>query len=125
MPTTVSLKYMNYHDYKILKKLENNPKVNQRQLAKEMDVSLGKINYCLKALIDKGWIKVQRFRQSTNKRAYLYQLTPDGITAKAQLTKSFLKQKLSEYDQLKKEIEHLKVEVEREDRKDSVFSDKK
>jgi len=120
MPTTVSLKYLNYHDYKILKKLENNPKINQRQLAKEMDVSLGKINYCLKALIDKGWIKVQRFRQSSNKGASLYQLTPEGITAKAQLTKSFLKQKLSEYDKLKEEIEHLKTEVEQEDHNDNA-----
>ena len=103
---------MNYHNYKILKKLENNPKVNQRQLAKEMDVSLGKINYCLKALIDKGWIKVQRFRQSSNKGAYLYQLTPEGITAKARLTRSFLQQKIEEYDRLKQEIEDLQKEVE-------------
>ena len=102
---------MQEHDYKILKQLETNPKVNQRQLARDMDVSLGKINYCLKALIDKGWIRVQRFSKSSNKTAYLYQLTPEGIAARARLTKAFLQRKIAEYDRLEQEIEELKAEV--------------
>ncbi len=101
--------------YKILKKLEKNPQVNQRQLAGELGISLGKINYCLKALADKGWIRVQRFRQSRNKWSYIYHLTPEGIAAKARLTRSFLHQKIAEYDLLRQEIEALQKELARED----------
>jgi len=108
---------MQEHHYKILKQLDNNPKINQRQLAQDMDVSLGKINYCLKALIDKGWIRVQRFKQSSNKTAYLYLLTPEGIAAKARLTRSFLQYKIAEYDRLKQEIEQLEQEVRQQNKK--------
>ena len=104
--------------YRILKKLENNANVNQRQLAAELGISLGKINYCLRALADKGWIRIQRFRQSHNKWSYLYHLTPEGIAAKARLTRSFLQQKIEEYDRLKEEIASLQKEVEKDTAQD-------
>jgi EPS-associated MarR family transcriptional regulator len=78
-----------------------------------MGVSLGKANYCLRALIGKGFVKVQNFRNSTNKRAYLYLLTPDGVTAKTNLTRVFLARKREEYDALRLEVEGLQRESER------------
>ena len=97
--------------YKLLKLLEANPQATQRELASEMGVSLGKVNYCLKALIEKGHVKAGNFRNSDNKAAYLYLLTPKGIKAKARITAAYLQRKLEEYSALRSEIEELQSEV--------------
>ena len=97
---------------KALKVLELQPEISQRQLAAELDVSLGSANYCLKALVDKGWVKLENFQKNPNKLGYLYLLTPMGIAAKSALTARFLKRKLEEYEALKVEIEELKSQVD-------------
>jgi EPS-associated MarR family transcriptional regulator len=89
MPTETNLK--------ILKHIESNPHISQRQLAQELGVSVGKINYCVQALITKGWVKAGNFNCSANKMSYLYLLTPAGIGEKTRLTASFLKQKITEH----------------------------
>lgn len=96
---------------RVLREVEDNPEVTQRELAQLLGVSLGKVNYCLQALIGKGFIKARNFRNSSNKRAYLYILTPQGIEAKARISLAFLKRKLHEYEQLKDEIAQLEREV--------------
>lgn len=96
---------------KALRLLEFNPHLTQREIADALGVSLGKTNYCLNALLDKGLIKMQNFRNSQNKRAYSYLLTPMGIAAKAELTVRFLKYKMGEYERLKEEIEFLQQEA--------------
>lgn len=95
---------------KALRLLESNPDLSQRELAKALGVSLGKANYCVRALLDKGLIKMQNFRNSDNKLGYAYLLTPAGIAAKAELTRNFLKIKTQEYEILKQEIEQLRRE---------------
>ena len=95
---------------RVLRLLEASPRLTQRDIAREMGVSLGKANYCLHALVGKGFVKVQNFRNSTNKRAYLYLLTPDGVAAKANLTRHFLARKREEYDALRLELERLQRE---------------
>lgn len=97
--------------YKILKRLEHEPNVSQRALADELGISLGKVNYCLQALMQKGLVKANNFRNNENKRAYLYFLTPKGIEEKSKVTFRFLKYKIAEYEALKDEIEDLKREV--------------
>ena len=97
---------------RVLRLLDASPRLTQRDMAREMGVSLGKANYCLRALIGKGFVKVQNFRNSTNKRAYLYLLTPDGVAAKANLTRDFLARKREEYDALRLEVERLQQESE-------------
>jgi EPS-associated MarR family transcriptional regulator len=97
--------------YKLLKLLERNPQASQRELAAELGVSLGKVNYCLKALIDKGHVKARNFKNADNKVAYLYLLTPKGIRAKARITSAYLQRKLGEYESLREEIEELQAEV--------------
>ena len=97
---------------KVLRHLENNPNVTQRQLAEYLGISLGRTNYCLKALVNKGMVKAQNFKNSANKRAYLYILTPKGIESKAQISMRFLQRKMEEYEALKTEIEQLKLEIE-------------
>jgi MarR family transcriptional regulator, temperature-dependent positive regulator of motility len=97
--------------YRLLKLLAERPDASQRDLSQALGVSLGKINYCVKALLDEGWIKVTNFKNSRNKLAYAYLLTPSGIDAKARITARFLKHKIAEYDALKVEIEQLRVEV--------------
>jgi EPS-associated MarR family transcriptional regulator len=97
---------------KILKHIESNPHTSQRKLAEELGVSLGKVNYCLKALISKGFVKAGNFKRNANKRGYLYLLTPQGIEEKTKLTASFLKRKIAEHKQITKEIEQLKREAE-------------
>jgi EPS-associated MarR family transcriptional regulator len=94
-----------------LRELERDPQVSQRRLAEELGVSVGKVNYCLKALIDRGLVKADNFRNSANKRAYLYVLTPKGITAKSRNTVRFLQRKTAEYAALRKEIERLRREA--------------
>ena len=97
-------------DYKILKILEDNPNLTQRQIAKKLNLSLGKTNYVIRALIDSGWVKLNNFKRSDHKIGYIYLLTPQGIAQKTRLAKIFLDIKLSEYNQLKNEIESLKKE---------------
>ena len=97
--------------YKILKILEQNPDISQRELARELGVSLGKANYCLRALADKGWIKINNFRNSQNKLAYAYLLTPQGMKQKAEITLHFLQRKISEFEAIKREIEELQREL--------------
>ncbi len=85
--------------------------MTQRELAVELGVSLGKANYCLRALMDKGFIKARNFRNSNNKRAYFYKLTPSGIEAKGRISLAFLRRKMQEYEQLKREIDQLQSEL--------------
>ena len=98
---------------KLLRKLEVNPKYTQRELSQEMGVSLGKINYCMKKLIEKGWLKLSNFGHNPNKLNYMYLLTPKGIEQKSKLTFSFLAIKQQEYKILKEEINKLKLDVEK------------
>ena len=105
---------MNNKDIRLdlLHKLESNPEYTQRDLSRVMGVSLGKINYCMKKLTEKGLIKITNFKQNPKKMGYAYLLTPKGIEEKSKLTFSFLKRKLIEYEILKKEINELKLESE-------------
>ena len=98
-------------EYLILKKLEKNPRLTQRALSKELGLSLGKTNYVVNALIDRGWLKLGNFKRSDNKLAYIYMLTPTGITEKTTLAQNFLRRKSEEYNRLKEEIEKLKSEL--------------
>ena len=98
-------------EYTVLKILNDNPKITQRQLAKEMGLSLGKTNYVIHALIDKGWVKFSNFKGSDNKSGYMYLLTPKGIADKSVLAQNFLRRKSEEYNRLKEEIEILKNEL--------------
>lgn len=97
--------------YNLLKILKKEPNISQRALASKLGISLGKVNYCLQALIKKGLIKAQNFRNSNNKTGYIYLLTPRGIEEKAQVTFQFLRRKTREYEALQKEIEELQKEV--------------
>jgi len=99
--------------YRILKLLEADPHASQRRIAHELGISLGRVNFCLQALIQKGLVKANNFRNNSSKRAYLYLLTPKGIEEKAMVTARFLKRKLQEYDALKRELEELQREAER------------
>jgi EPS-associated MarR family transcriptional regulator len=98
-------------EYTVLKVLKDNPSMTQRQLSKELGLSLGKTNYVLHALIDKGLMKLSNFKRSDNKVGYLYLLTPEGIEEKSVLAKNFLERKSGEFNRLKKEIEILKREL--------------
>ena len=105
---------MNKRDIRLdlLRILESNPEYTQRELSQEMGVSLGKVNYCMKKLTEKGLIKLSNFSRSSNKTGYAYLLTLSGIEEKSRLTFSFLKRKIVEYEILKKEINALKIESE-------------
>ena len=98
-------------EYTILKILEDNPKMTQRQVAKEMGLSLGKTNYIIRALVAKGWVKLSNFKRSDNKLGYIYLLTPEGMAKKSILAENFLRRKSEEYNRLKKEIAILKQEL--------------
>jgi EPS-associated MarR family transcriptional regulator len=97
--------------YKILKILEANPEISQRNLARALGVSLGRTNFCLKALIERGLLKATNFRNSSNKLAYMYLLTPKGIEEKSVITARFLKIKMQEYANLEAEIEELRQDA--------------
>jgi EPS-associated MarR family transcriptional regulator len=97
--------------YRVMRLLEENPDLTQRELAEKLGVSVGGLNYCLKALTEKGLVKMQNFANSKNKFGYVYVLTPGGIAEKARLTSAFLKRKMEEYEALKAEIETLKLEA--------------
>ena len=97
--------------YRILRLLAENPEISQREMARRLDLSLGKTNYCLRAVIDKGWVKARSFKNSNKKSAYLDQLTRSGIAAKARITRRFLARKVEEYERLQEEIQQLRAEV--------------
>ena len=97
--------------FRVMRLLQENPRLTQRELARELGVSLGSINYCLQALIELGWIKTQNFRSSANKLNYAYLLTPKGLAHKAALTTEFLKRKMVEFEALKAEIQSLQREL--------------
>ena len=99
--------------YQILKSLEQDPNYTQRQLSKDLDLSLGKVNYCLRSIVEKGFVKIDNFKNSKNKSQYSYRLTPKGIEEKAKLTMEFIRIKTQEYEQLKDEIESLKIDVKK------------
>jgi len=101
--------------FRVLRMLQDNPDMTQREIAQKLGVSTSGLNYCLKALIDKGWVKVHNFSQSKNKFGYIYVLTPQGIAEKAVLAGRFLMRKMTEYEQLQAEIEALKVELNGQD----------
>jgi EPS-associated MarR family transcriptional regulator len=94
--------------YKLLRLLQANPEMSQREVANELDVSVGKVNYSLRALVRRGWIKAHNFKNSQNKLAYRYLLTPRGIEEKAKITVRFLRAKLDEYETLRLEIEQIR-----------------
>ena len=96
--------------YMLFKLIEDNPCISQRELAKAMGISLGKTNYCLKGLMDKGWLKARNFKNSNNKIAYVYVLTPKGLREKIKITARYLKRRVSEFESLKSEIEKLRLE---------------
>jgi EPS-associated MarR family transcriptional regulator len=98
--------------FRTLRLLQNKPDSSQRDIARELDVSLGTINYCLKALIDVGFVKVANFRVSQNKSGYAYFLTPNGISEKVVLTHRFLRRKIAEYEGLAAEIRAVEAELE-------------
>ena len=98
-------------EYNLLKILTDNPEMTQRQLSRELGLSLGKTNYLIHALMGKGWVKLDNFRRSNNKLGYLYLITPKGIEEKAILAQNFLERKSIQYNKLKKEIEILKNEL--------------
>ena len=97
--------------YKLMRLLDAKPELSQREAARELGVSLGKVNYCMQALIQKGWLKAARFKSSRNKAAYMYLLTPRGLEEKAALTLEFLRIKTREYEQLRVEIQKMRHEV--------------
>ena len=98
--------------YQVLKIIEHNPEITQRELADTLGISLGKTNYCLKSLVGKGWVKANNFKNSNNKLAYAYLLTPKGIEQKGRITVRFLKRKMNEYEALRQEIDQLQLEVD-------------
>ena len=100
--------------FRIMRILPDNPDLTQRELADKLAMSVGGLNYCLKALIDKGFVKMANFQRSKNKFKYVYLITPQGLAEKVALTSRFLKRKMDEYDALKVEIEALSVEVRNE-----------
>ena len=94
----------NIDHFNVLRKMQNNPDASQRELARELGFSLGKLNYCLNALKKKGLIKIKNFNKNPKKLSYAYILTPKGISLKTKLTLNFMKRKMKEYDELKKEL---------------------
>ena len=105
---------INQEQFQILRKVVKKPSSSQRELANELDISLGKINFILNELKKKGLIKINNFKKNKNKAGYFYVLTPKGIAEKSRLTINFMKLKMQEYDELKKEIEESKTVEEKE-----------
>ena len=95
----------NSDHFELLRKIQKNPESSQRQLAEDLGFSLGKLNYCLKALQEKGLVKLENFKKNPKKLNYFYVLTPEGIAEKSKLTINFMKRKMKEYDELKKELD--------------------
>jgi EPS-associated MarR family transcriptional regulator len=99
-------------EFQILRALESNPNLSQRELSKKSGVSLGRVNYCLNTLVKKGWIELGKFTASKNRKRYAYILTPKGMEQKAKATYHFLRRKMEEYEALEREIEELRSEVD-------------
>ena len=112
MPTTISAKLENEKALQIIREIDQSPEMSQRELSARLGISLGKVNFLMKALIDKRFVKVENFKKSSNKIAYLYNLTPGGIEEKSRMTYLFLKRKTAEYEQLEREIRQLQAEVQ-------------
>ncbi len=110
--------------YRFLKLIADHPEYSQRQLAEAMGVSLGRTNYCMQALVEKGLVKVGNFRRNPNKEAYIYLLTPEGVQEKAQVTLRFLKRKMQEYDALKAEIAALCRDADQIDMQESCNAER-
>ena len=108
-------KYEQEIRYRLLKVLSQDPNLGQRDMAKRMGISLGKVNYCVSELASKGWIKITRFKSAKKKIPYTYMVTPKGLEEKGRLTMRFLKRKLSEYEEIKKQIRELYCEAQEED----------
>jgi EPS-associated MarR family transcriptional regulator len=106
--------------FRVMRILQENPDLTQRELAEKLGVSVGGLNYCLKALMDKGWVKMQNFQNSKNKFKYVYLLTPQGIAERVALTSRFLNRKMQEYEALKAEIESLHQDVQQAGKPDSL-----
>ena len=122
-PTKVRLHLSDERRYRLLKLLCEQPQASQRQLSQALGISVGSLNYAVNALIDRGWVKANNFRNSRNKLAYAYLLTPSGIDAKARIAVRFLKRKMDEYEALEQEIAQLKAEVaEMNDRQTTIHS---
>jgi EPS-associated MarR family transcriptional regulator len=100
--------------YQVMRLLGSNPQLSQRDVARRLGISLGRVNFCLQALVAKGWIKASNFKNSHNKAAYMYLLTPRGLEEKARLTMRFLVIKMSEYEKLRLEIEQMRREAARD-----------
>ena len=98
--------------YQILKHLQEDPNISQRELAERLGISLGKVNYCLRGFVEKGWVKAKNFKNSNNKLAYAYVLTPKGIEEKTRVTVRFLKVRMQQYDEIEREINELRREIE-------------
>ena len=111
LPLTRRISLQEDIQFQVLRRLYETPDVSQRTLAKELGISLGSINFCFQALVDKGWVKMQNFSQSKHKMGYVYLLTPAGIAEKSKLTVKFLKRKVAEYEALHAEIDVLKSEL--------------
>jgi len=106
--------------FRVMRILQENPDLTQRELAEKLGVSVGGLNYCLKALMDKGWVKMQNFQNSKNKFKYVYLLTPQGIAERLALTSRFLDRKMQEYEALKAEIESLHQDVQQSGKPDPL-----
>ena len=104
---------MNSTEIQVLRDISKNPCISQREIASRNGVSLGKVNYVIRSLVDKGHVKVRNFRKSENKKGYMYLLTPNGMTAKARLTVEYLRRKMEEYEKLQRELDELRLEVSR------------
>jgi len=112
MPQTFSTKPNGDEILKLLREIKKSPELTQRELSTKLGISLGKVNFLLNALIRKGFVKAHNFKNSHNKKAYLYILTPHGVEEKAKVTYRFLKRKLEEYERLESEIQELRKEVQ-------------
>ena len=106
--------------FRIMRLIEQRPEISQREIATELGVALGRVNYILRALSDKGLVKITNFRNSSNKLRYAYVLTPEGVTKRSAMTVSFLRDKLREYDALKAEIEALRADLDDSDLQDII-----
>ena len=106
--------------FRVMRILQENPDLTQRELAEKLGVSVGGLNYCLKALMDKGWVKMQNFQNSKNKFKYVYLLTPQGIAERVALTSRVLDRKMQEYEALKAEIESLHQDVQQAGKTDTL-----
>ena len=102
---------VNEDDFRLLRLIESSPEISQREISKKSSLSLGKVNYCLKSLSEKGLVKIKRFSRSERKVGYIYVLTPKGLKTKSLMTIDFLRQKLAEYEALQDEIASLKNEL--------------